>query len=114
MTLRMCLQVTKQDSSALRTDAWDRTLSDWLRRADEANHEVAVEAKRNHTHHVHSVLGGKSILTDTEITMPEDDLASQVWPLISAACIACRRGFLLWCRLTLFPCNVPLVCWRTH
>ncbi|EIE20480.1 glycoside hydrolase [Coccomyxa subellipsoidea C-169] len=77
--LQNCVKVvTKQDSSALRTDAWDRTLSDWLRRADEANHEVAVEAKRNHTHHVHSVLGGKSILTDTEITMPEDDLASQV------------------------------------
>lgn len=76
----MCRQVKNQDSSALRVDAWERTLSDWLRRADEANHEAAVEAKRNHTHHVHSVLGGNSILSDKEITMPEDDLASQARP----------------------------------
>ena len=74
----MCAQVTRGDTSALRLNAWDRTLADWLQRADEANHEAAVEAKRNHTHRVHSVLGGKSILTDKEITMPEDDLASQV------------------------------------
>ncbi|KAK9917882.1 hypothetical protein WJX75_009220 [Coccomyxa subellipsoidea] len=76
--LQNCVKVKNQDSSALRVDAWERTLSDWLRRADEANHEAAVEAKRNHTHHVHSVLGGNSILSDKEITMPEDDLASQV------------------------------------
>lgn len=66
----------------MRTDAWQRTLADWLRRADDANHEAAVEAKRNHTHRVHSVLGGKSILSDTEITMPEDELASQARGLL--------------------------------
>jgi hypothetical protein len=66
------------DVPPLLVDATERTLSDWLRRADEANQEAALEAKRNHTHHVHSILGGKSILSDKEITAPEDDLASQV------------------------------------
>lgn len=68
----------EQPGDMLQKNAWERTMADWLRRADEANREAALEAKRNHTHQVHSILGGKSILSDKEITMPEDELASQV------------------------------------
>lgn len=75
--MRICIQVTRSDISALWLNNWDRTLTKWLQRANEANYEAAVEARLNHTQRVHSVLG-KSILTDKEITMPEDDLASQV------------------------------------
>lgn len=71
----------------LHINAWERTMADWLRRADEANHEAALEAKRNHTYHVQSILGGKSILSDKEITMPEDELASQVRSAVSTFCM---------------------------
>ena len=70
-------QVTRPDAK-IGVNAVDRTLEDWLLRCDEATAELALEMKRNHTHHVHSILGGKGVLTDKEIIAPEDELASQV------------------------------------
>jgi hypothetical protein len=88
---RLCnAQVTRPDLK-IGVNARDRSLDDWLQRCDEANHEAALELKRDHTHHAHSLLGGKGVLTDKEITAPEDELASQVSApnLASVSCCAC-------------------------
>ena len=74
--MRPRAQVAKPDGM-IGVNAAERSLEDWLLRADEASAEVAREARREHVHHVNSVLGGGT-LSDKEITMPEDELASQV------------------------------------
>lgn len=84
LTSTVLLQIA-QPLSPVQTNAWDRTLADWLRRGDEATRDYQAVRLNEidmenglYRYRVNSVLGSKYALTDDEVVSPQDDLGAQV------------------------------------
>lgn len=69
----------------VQTNAWDRTLADWIRRGEEATRDYEAVRLNEidmenglYRYRVNSVFGSKYALTDDEVVTPQDDLGAQV------------------------------------
>ena len=78
------LQITRP-LLPVQTNAWDRTLADWIRRGEEATRDYEAVRLNEidmenglYRYRVNSVFGSKYALTDDEVVTPQDDLGAQV------------------------------------
>jgi len=82
-----CLLQVTRPLKPVQTNAWDRTLADWIKRGNEATKDYQAVRMNEidmenglYRYRVNSVFGSKYALTDDEVVSPQDDLGAQVSP----------------------------------